>query len=117
MLYCGYGDYALDEEIKSKLRFPLFESKIEKLNFERESIEKPSLEDWERKMIKKSVQGTNPLVKLNEEAFTEYFIDLKNKDMFDFDVFVGKHKFPINRIKIMAKSEYFTSLFSMANLS
>jgi len=43
LLYSGFGDYDLEEEIKSKLRYPLFETKIEKLNFERESIEKPSL--------------------------------------------------------------------------
>jgi len=68
-------------------------------------------------MIKKSVQGLNPLVKLNEEAFTEYFIELKNKDMFDFEIFVEKHKFPINKTKIMAKSEYFMNLFCMSSQS
>lgn len=44
MLYCGYGDYTLNEDIKSALKYPLFECKADKLSFERELIEKPSLE-------------------------------------------------------------------------
>ena len=69
-LYTGLEEEKLDEELKSKLKYPIFESKLEKLNFERESIEKPNMEDWERKMIKKSVQGLSPIIRLNEEAFT-----------------------------------------------
>ena len=43
VLYCGYGDRSLPEDIKSSLKYPIFESKVDKLNFEKESIEKPSL--------------------------------------------------------------------------
>lgn len=63
-------------------------------------------------MLKKSVQGFSPLIKLTEEAFIEYFLSVSNKSMFDTEIFVGKNNFAFNKIKIMARSEFFWNLFS-----
>ena len=67
VLYLGYrvGEAVLDEKIRKQLKYPIFDSRNEKLTFERESIEKPNLEDEERKMLKKSAQGVSQIIKLN----------------------------------------------------
>jgi len=94
------------------LKYPIFDSKNEKLMFERESIEKPGMDEEERRMLKKSAQGLSPLIKLNEEDFTEYLVDEKKKDQFDMELYIGIDRIPINRTKIMSRSEFFMSLFS-----
>jgi hypothetical protein len=106
VLYLGYrvGEAVLNEEIRKQLKYPIFESRNEKLIFEKESIEKPNLEDEERKMLKKSAQGVSQIIKLNEEAFAEYFLDLKSRDLFDFELSIGKNRFTVNRTKIMVRS-------------
>lgn len=45
VLYLGYmfGEYVMDEEIKKQLKYPVFDSRGEKIMFEKESIEKPNL--------------------------------------------------------------------------
>lgn len=47
VLYLGYkiGDIVPDENIRKQLKYPVFESRNEKLIFEKESIEKPNTED------------------------------------------------------------------------
>jgi hypothetical protein len=35
ILYAGYGEYILDEDIKKRLKYPVFESKMDKLSFEK----------------------------------------------------------------------------------
>jgi hypothetical protein len=65
------------------LKYPIFDSKNEKLVFEREAIEKPGMDEEERRMLKKSALGVSPLIKLNQEDFTEYLVEEKKKDQFD----------------------------------
>lgn len=86
VLYLGYkvGDFILTGEIRKQLKYPIFESRNEKLLFERDSIEKPNVEDEDRKMLKKSAQGISQVIKLNEEAFTDYLLEVKKRDLFDF---------------------------------
>ena len=55
-------------------------------------------------MLKKSTQGVSQIIKLNEEAFSEYFLELKSRDLFDFELSIGKNRFTVNRTKIMARS-------------
>lgn len=65
------------------MKYPIFDSKNEKLVFEREAIEKPGMDEEERRMLKKSALGVSPLIKLNQEDFTEYLVEEKKKDQFD----------------------------------
>lgn len=36
-------------------------------------------------MIKKSIQSISPIVKLNEDAFSDYMVEAQHKDCFDLE--------------------------------
>lgn len=39
-------------------------------------------------------------------------IDVQNKDSFDLDFTLSENKYPVNKLKLMTKSQYFKNLMS-----
>lgn len=63
-------------------------------------------------MIKKSIQSISPIIKLNEETFADYMIEAQHKDCFDLEFSLSEQKYPVNKLRLMAKSKYFNNLMS-----
>lgn len=103
VLYNGYGQIPKVFTLKDKLSYPVFEQKSEKLTYEKERIEKFN-DSSERKIFKKSIQPSSPVIRLNEEDFLDYYTKVKRSTFFNYHLFVGQLRFGVNKIKLITKS-------------